>query len=93
MTDHDQELEDLVALVESPGWARFCNYVAAEWGSKAYRRKAARIIAELASTTQAAEAGNLLLQLETGAKTAEQIMGWAGWRIKALQGREEAKAR
>lgn len=86
--DLSNELEDLIALAESPGYQRFKAMATEEWGSQAYRRKAQAIIKKTSEAGQIESAATHLLQLETSAQAVEGLFARLHDRIGQLRGKE-----
>lgn len=92
MPDHNTEREDLIALLESPGWQRFRAFAQQEWGAEAYRIKVRQILSGL-STNNTGDAAGHVLQLESAARAIEQLFAWVIDRVKKLQAQEAGAVR
>jgi hypothetical protein len=90
VADRNQELEDLIALVESPGFQWLKSYAAREWGAEAYREKVRKLLSAL-DASKRAEASDYILQLEHAARAIEVLIGAPVERIKRLQQQELAR--
>jgi hypothetical protein len=84
-TNRQQELEDLLALIESPGWARFKAMIEDDWSTKAYRRKSQAIIQRLSADDRMDQAATHLLQLESCATAIEGMFDRLRDRVKLLR--------
>lgn len=92
MPDYDKELEDLEALLASPGWERFMGYVSLAWGNAAFRQRAHKILVSLTDGTQRSDAANLLLQLEYASDEIEKLFKWVPDRVSQLKRLREGGA-
>lgn len=88
--DNDTELEDLLALIEHPGFKRFRDWAGEEYGSKAYRIKAQTIMNQHSKIGTMDKAGTHLLQLEASAAAVEGLFTRLNDRVNALRGKAKA---
>lgn len=84
MPSENLELEELEALLASPGWARFNAYVEKEYGAVGYRQKAQKVLTGVSIEKQS-EAATLLLQLESSTREIERLMAWVRERVSKLR--------
>lgn len=84
MEDHLQELEDLEALIDSPGWARFRAIADREWGAVAYRQKIQQLLQRVGAG-EVENAAHLVMQLEVAAREVEKLFVFVEERIKFLR--------
>ena len=90
------ELEDLEALLASPGWARLVAFANREWSSEQYRARVQRALDTIPSPDKAGEAAVLIMRLEDTAKAVDNMINWPAFRIGQLRqagGRRGAVAR
>jgi hypothetical protein len=88
VADRNQELEELIALVESPGWQWIVSWARSEWGAEMYRTRVQGILGKI-TAAQSADASQHILQLESAARAIENLIGAPLERIKKLQAQEE----
>jgi len=86
----DTEVEDLHALVASPGWQRFAAFCHQQWGAEGYRQHSRKIMGTLGvDNANAASVSQQMIQLEAVATQIENLVRWPVERIKKLEGRAE----
>jgi hypothetical protein len=80
---YDREREDLEALVQSPGWARFIAHLNDEWGAAAYARKIEQAVASIPSSAHAGEQARETVFQITGIRKAMQTI--TKWPLERLE--------
>lgn len=93
---NDNELEDLEALLASPGWARLVAFANREWSSEQYRARVQRALETVPSPDKSGDAAILIMRLEDTAKAVDNVLAWPGFRLSQLRqagGRRGSTAR
>jgi hypothetical protein len=80
---YDREREDLEALVQSPGWARFIAHLNDEWGAAAYARKMEQAVAAIAAGPYALDQARDTVFQITGVRKAMQVI--SKWPLERLE--------
>jgi hypothetical protein len=79
-TAPDRERDDLVALLASPGWRLFCDYVAAWWHSEPLLKR----LESLILTTEVPSQHETCAQILASRRAVHTVMSWPKTRIHAL---------
>lgn len=85
MSDIGVEVEDLEALLASPGWARLVQFANREWSSEQYRLRVQRALDTIPSPDKAGEAAVLIMRLEDTAKAVDNMLAWPAFRLSQLR--------
>ena len=85
MNPDNSELEDLEALLASPGWARLVGFVNREWSSEQYRARVQQALNTISAPDKANDAAVLIMRLEDTAKAVDNVLAWPGFRIQQLK--------
>jgi hypothetical protein len=79
-TQPDRERDELADLLASPGWRRFCEYVAGVWNDAETLARIAAFVGHPKVDEQRETAG----QICAAKRAVETVMSWPNTRVHAL---------
>jgi hypothetical protein len=83
---YDREREDLEALVQSPGWARFIAHLNDEWGAAAYARKIEQAVSSIPASAQAGDqARETVFQITAVRFALQNLSKWPLERVQRVR--------
>jgi hypothetical protein len=85
MVSDTNELEDLEALLASPGWGRLVAFANLEWSSEQYRSRVQQALKTISAPDKANDAAILIMRLEDTAKAVDNVLAWPQFRIQQLK--------
>lgn len=85
----DTEREDLDALVNHPGWARFCQYVAREWGNEEGNGLRFMQGVKDAANDLTSQGPDKLRQVIVAQREIQTLLSWPRKRMRELSPRPE----